>query len=53
MKYNKSEIMKAAWNLRKMSQKWVNSLSFSECLRRAWANAKKAITNGKKILSDD
>lgn len=53
MEYNKSEIMKAAWNLRKMSQKWVNSLSFSECLRRAWANAKKAIVNRKRILSDD
>lgn len=53
MKYNKSEIMKAAWNLYKMAQKWVNSLSFSECLRRAWANAKTAIVNSKKILSDD
>lgn len=53
MKYNKSEIMKAAWNLYKMAQKWVNSLSFSECLRRAWGNAKTAIVNSKKILSDD
>ena len=35
-KYNLSEIMKAAWNLRKMSLKWVTSLSFGECLRRAW-----------------
>lgn len=41
-KYNMSEIMKAAWNLFRMSQKWVDSLSFAECLRRAWANAKKA-----------
>nr|DAH38247.1 MAG TPA: hypothetical protein [Caudoviricetes sp.] len=53
MKYNKSEIMKAAWSLYKMAQKWVSSLSFSECLHRAWANAKKAIINSKKILSDD
>ena len=41
-KYNKSEIMKAAWNLYRTAQKWVDKLSFSECLRRAWANAKKA-----------
>lgn len=53
MKYNKSEIMKAAWSLYKMAQKGVSSLSFSECLHRAWANAKKAIINSKKILSDD
>ena len=39
-KYNLSEIMKAAWNLRKMSLKWVTSLSFGECLRRAWKSAK-------------
>ena len=41
-KYNLSEIMKAAWNLRKMSLKWVTSLSFGECLRRAWKAAKDA-----------
>jgi len=41
-KYNLSEIMKAAWNLRKMSLKWVTSLSFGECLRRAWKAAKEA-----------
>lgn len=41
-KYNKSEIMKAAWNLYRTAQKWVDKLSFGECLRRAWANAKKA-----------
>ena len=41
-KYNLSEIMKAAWNLRKMSLKWVTSLSFGECLRRAWKSAKEA-----------
>lgn len=42
MKYNKSEIMKKAWSIRKMSMKWINHLSFSECLRRAWEEAKKA-----------
>ena len=51
MKYNKSEIMKAAWNLRKMSMRWVNSLSFDECLRRAWAKAKETIANTKKLAS--
>ena len=28
MKYNKSEIMKAAWTLYRTAQKWVNKLSF-------------------------
>lgn len=44
-KYNLSEIMKKAWNLFKTAQTWVAKyrLSFGECLRRAWANAKKAI----------
>lgn len=43
MKYNKSEIFKNAWKLRKMSMKWVQKLSFGECLRRAWAAAKEAV----------
>ena len=42
-KYNLSEIMKKAWSLRKMSLKWVSPLSFSECLRRAWRDAKEAV----------
>lgn len=42
-KYNLSEIMKKAWTMRKMSLEWVMSLSFSECLRRAWASAKEAV----------
>lgn len=41
-KYNLSEIMKKAWSLRKISLKWVSPLSFSECLRRAWRDAKEA-----------
>lgn len=52
MKYNKSEIMKSAWNLFKMSQKWADSLAFSECLRRAWNAAKKSIENTKKLMSN-
>lgn len=44
-KYNKSEIMKAAWNLYRMAQKWVGEkLSFAECLKRAWAKAKKIVS---------
>ena len=42
MKYNMSQIMKDAWSLRKMSLKWVDSISFAECLRRAWRKAKDA-----------
>ena len=42
MKYNKSEIMKKAWSIRKVSMNWVSPLSFADCLRRAWAEAKKA-----------
>ena len=40
MKYNKSEIMKSAWSLYYMSKRWVDSLTFSECLRRAWVRVK-------------
>ena len=40
-KYNKSEIMKAAWNMYRMAQKWVDKLTFGEGLKRAWADAKK------------
>lgn len=43
MKYNKSEIFKNAWKLRKMSMKWVQKLSFGECLRRAWSDAKESV----------
>lgn len=58
MKYNKSEIMKAAWNLFKMFKNCVSPLSFSVCLTRAWASAKSAANavayqmsrNGKTII---
>lgn len=52
MKYNKSEIMKSAWNLFKMFQKWAAPLSFSECLRRAWDNAKRTLEATKKLMSN-
>lgn len=51
MKYSKSEIMKAAWNLFNQSKKWTVSLSFSVCLHRAWEAAKKAIVNVSKLAS--
>lgn len=45
MKYNKSEIMKAAWQMFLKSQKWLAEyrISFAEALRRAWAAAKAAV----------
>ena len=49
MKYNKSEIFKNAWKLFKMSMKWVQKLSFGECLRRAWAEAKEKVAMTKKF----
>lgn len=52
MKYNKSEIMKNAWNLFKRFQNWADPLSFSECLRRAWNAAKQFIENTKKLMSN-
>lgn len=46
MKYNRSEIMKAAWNLVKTS-----SMTISSALKAAWASAKvssKVIANGSE-----
>ncbi len=40
-KYNLSNIMRDAWNLHRISRKWVSPLSFADCLRRAWAKAKE------------
>lgn len=41
MKYNKSEIMKKAWELFKTDDGI--KVSFSECLKIAWKKAKKAV----------
>lgn len=49
MKYNKSEIFRNAWATYRMAQKWVQKLSFGECLRRAWAKAKETVATAKKI----
>lgn len=55
--YNKSEIMKNAWTMRKSYR--CRSLTFGECLKRAWAKAKEAIkticktfTNNMEITID-
>ena len=48
MKYNRSEIMKKAWEMRRLSvrnlkgSKW-EPTPFAECLRRAWREAKEAV----------
>ena len=44
MKYNLSEIMRKAWSLF-----YKLGISFSECLRRAWAAAKAEPINAERI----
>ena len=44
MKYNKSEIMKRAWEIKRYQEKHLVEKyreSFGECLKRAWAEAKE------------
>lgn len=43
-KFNKSEIMTKAWEMFKSTV-----LTFSECLKRVWANAKQAVANAALI----
>lgn len=47
MKYNKQRIMCKAWQL---ARKYTG-LSFSECLRRAWASAKAAPINAQRVAA--
>lgn len=42
-KYNLSKIMATAWAKYRESKKWVDKLSFAECLRRSWKDAKAEI----------
>lgn len=42
-KYNLSKIMRNAWYLKKANA----SMSFSDCLRKAWRNEKMAIMTAK------
>lgn len=48
-KYNLSEIMKKAWRVYKNYKNLVHPLSFSECLKRAWEEAKKALEKPAEI----
>lgn len=45
MKYNKSEIMKKAWELNKTTNH-----TFSICLKKAWAEAKNPHKSEKAVL---
>lgn len=45
MKYNKSEIMKKAWKLYRMAQKWTTPETFAWALKKAWAEAKEVVAN--------
>lgn len=42
--YDLSAIMKKAWTTYRKSQSFIPSLPFAECLRRAWADAKKPVS---------
>lgn len=43
MKYNLSKIMKSAWEMHRSYS--CRSLTFAECLKRAWAKAKEAMAD--------
>ena len=43
MKYDLSKIMKAAWEMHRSYS--ARSLTFGECLKRAWAKAKEAMAD--------
>lgn len=47
MKYNMSKIMKAAWEMKRSY--YCRSLTFGECLRRAWAEAKAAAADAAEF----
>ena len=48
-KYNLSEIMKKAWETYRKFKSFISPLSFAECLRRAWAEAKNATVKAVEI----
>ncbi|MEQ2702346.1 hypothetical protein AAAV70_30010 [Hungatella hathewayi] len=51
-KYNLSNIMKRAWETYRKFQSFATKLTFSECLRRAWAETKKAIETVAAVTLD-
>lgn len=48
-KYNRSEIMKRAWQLKGF---W-KSMSFGHCLSRAWSEAKKQVAFAEKRANEE
>lgn len=44
MKYNRSEIMSRAWEIKRSYS--ARALSFGQCLSRAWDEAKKSVAEG-------
>lgn len=48
-KYDLSAIMRTAWNTYRKFKSFLSPLSFSECLRRAWAAAKSATVKVAEI----
>ena len=50
MKYNKSEIMKKAWNLFRMNSKVVAAYrkTFAQCLAQAWNSAKYELAKAEE-----
>lgn len=48
-KYNLSKIMKKAWETFRKFKSFLPPLPFSECLKRAWEEAKKAAEEVKEI----
>ena len=49
MKYNLSEIMTRAWIIKRNAYR----LTFSECLKRAWASAKASVQREKEAAEMD
>ena len=51
-KYDLRKIMRQAWELYRASRKWVTKMTFSDCLKRAWAAAKEAARVFAGIVKD-
>ena len=49
MKYDKGQIMRRAWDAYHDARRHGMRISFSECLRKAWASAKAAARNANAI----
>ena len=49
MKYNLSKIMKRAWELFNQLKSFLSNRTFGDCLKTAWAEAKKALSKPAEI----